>query len=69
MYLENDTPIWSDILDGFVRGFFFNLKFFLIDNYFLAVLSLHCCMLALSSCFEQGLLSIAVASLIVEHRL
>ena len=35
---------------------------------FLAVLGLCCCMRAFSSCGEQGLL-IAVASLVVEHRL
>ena len=43
---------------------------------FLAVLGLHCCMRAFSSCGEQGLLFvavrgllIAVASLVVEHGL
>ena len=43
---------------------------------FLAVLGLHCCTRAFSSCGEQGLLLvavrgllIAVASLVVEHRL
>ena len=43
---------------------------------FLAVLDLHCCVLALSSCGELGPLSVAVpglpvvvASLVVEHGL
>ena len=49
------------------EGFFF---------FFLAVLGLRCCTRAFSSCGEQGLLFvavhgllIAVASLVVEHRL
>ena len=53
-------------------GFFFFFFIFL----FLAVLGLRCCMWALSSCGEQGLLFIvvrglliAVASLVVEHEL
>ena len=44
--------------------------------FFLALLGLHCCSWAFSSCSEWGLLSslvqglpIAVASLVVEHRL
>ena len=44
--------------------------------FFLAVLGLHCCARAFSSCGEQGLLFVAVrrllivvASLVVEHRL
>ena len=55
------------------QGFFF---FFLILFLFLAVLGLHCCTQAFSSCSELGLpfiavrgLLIAVASLIAEHRL
>ena len=53
------------------RSFF--LKNFI---YFLAMLGLHCCMWAFSSCGEWGLLFvavhgllIAVASLVVEHGL
>ena len=51
---------------------FFSLFVYL----FMAVLGLHCCMRAFSSCGERGLLFvtvhvllIVVASLIVEHRL
>ena len=50
--------------------------FFFLMYLFLALLGLHCCEQTLSSCSEQGLLStcgarlfIAVASLVVEHRL
>ena len=50
--------------------------FFKIVFYFLAVLGLHCCMWAFSSCSEQGVLFvavrrllIAVASLVAEHGL
>ena len=45
--------------------------FFLIHLFtylFMAVLGLHCCARAFSSCGERGLL-IAVASLVAEHRL
>ena len=55
--------------------FFFNF-IFLFFILFLAVLGLHCCARAFSSCGERGLLFvavrrllIAVASLIVEHGL
>ena len=54
------------------KFFFFLIYLFL----FLAALGLRCCVLAFSSCGEQGLLFvavrrllIAVASLVVEHRL
>ena len=55
----------------------FVLFFFLINKLInLAVLGLHCCMRAFSSCGEQGLLFIAVrgllvvvASLVAEHGL
>ena len=50
--------------------------FFFFFNFFLAALGPHCCMLAFSSCGEQGLLFIAVrklligvASLVAEHGL
>ena len=53
-------------------SFFFFFSFI----YFLAVLGLHCCTWAFSSCCEQGLLFvvvrgllIAVASLVAEHGL
>ena len=54
-----------------------NFLFYLfIYYYFLAVLGLHCCARAFSSCSERGLLFvvvrgllITVASLVVEHRL
>ena len=49
---------------------------FFLMYLFLAALCLHCCMWAFSSCGERGLLFvvvrgllIAVASLVVEHRL
>ena len=52
------------------------LKNFYFISLFLAVLGLCCCVQAFSSCGEQGLLFIAarglliaVASLVVEHRL
>ena len=54
--------------------FFFNKSFKV--NEFWAVLGLHCCVQAFSSCSKQGLpsscgmrLFIVVASLVVEHRL
>ena len=54
---------------------FFN-KFIYLFVLFLAVLGLHCCARAFSSCREQGLLFvavcrvlIAVASLVAEHGL
>ena len=60
-------------------NFFFNLFYFIylfIYFLFLAVLGLHCCAWAFSSCGERGLLFVAVrrllivvASLIVEHGL
>ena len=56
-------------------AFFFN-KFIYFFYLFLAVLGLHCCTWAFSSCDKQGLLFvavcgllIAVASLAVEHGL
>ena len=56
--------------------FFLNLIYLFYFNLFLAVLGLHCCVQAFSSCGEQGLLFVvvrgllvAVASLAVEHRL
>ena len=49
---------------------------FIFINLFLAALGIHCCAWAFSSCGERGLLFvavrgllIAVASLVVEHRL
>ena len=55
---------------------FFFYKFIYYVYLFLAVLGLRCCAWAFSSCGEQGLLFvavrgllIAVASLVVEHRL
>ena len=52
------------------------LFYLFIYYYFLAVLGLHCCARAFSSCSERGLLFvvvrgllITVASLVVEHRL
>ena len=57
-------------------GFFFLFFFFSYLFLFLAVLCLHCCAWAFSSCGEQGLLFIvvsglliAVASLVVERGL
>ena len=58
---------------GHGESFFF---YFFIIYLFLAVLCLHCCAWAFSSCSTQGLLFIAVhrllivvASLVVEHGL
>ena len=55
---------------------FFHLFIYLFIYLFLAVLGLHCCAWAFSSCGERGLLLVAVcglltavASLVVEHRL
>ena len=55
---------------------FFYLLTYLFIYLFMAVLGLHCCTRAFSSCGERGLLFIAVrrlltavASLVVEHRL
>ena len=42
------------------------LFFIIINTFFLAALGLRCCARAFSSCGEQGLLFIAVASLVVE---
>ena len=60
-----------------VSGFFFNLNLFIyLFIYLWLRLGLHCCAQAFSSCDERGLLFvavhgllIAVASLVVEHRL
>ena len=61
-----------------IAGSYGDSIFFLIYliYLFLAVLGLHCCVLAFSSCGERGLLFvavrgllIAVASLVVEHGL
>ena len=56
--------------------FFFLNKFIYLFILFLAMLGLHCCVRAFSSCGEQGLLFvvvrgllIAVASLVAEHTL
>ena len=57
---------------GLSHSFFFFFNFIYL---FLAVLGLHCCTRAFSSCAEQGLLFVAVhrlivvASLVAEHRL
>ena len=60
---------------GFKHLLFF-INVFISFILFLAVLGLHCCMWAFSSCGEQGLLFtvvhgllIAVASLVAEHGL
>ena len=61
----------------YTTNIFFNFSNFLNFIYlFLAVLGLHCCARAFSSCGEQGLLfvavrglPIAVASLVAEHGL
>ena len=62
--LNDSESLW-------IYSFFFFNVFFL----FLVVLGLRCCMLAFSSCGEQGLLFvavrglIAVASLVADHGL
>ena len=48
-------------------SFFINLFIYLF--LFLAASGLHCCARAFSSCGEQGLLFVAVASLVAEHGL
>ena len=61
----------------FFKNFFLNIRFFFnLFDLFLAVLGLHCCAQAFSSCRERGLLFvavcgllIAVASLVAEHGL
>ena len=45
---------------------FFFLKYFFFFFKFLAALGLRCCILAFSSCGEQGLLFIAVRGLLIE---
>ena len=44
---------------------FFNFYFVYLFNYFLAVLGLHCCTRAFSSCGEQGLLFVVVHELLI----
>ena len=70
-YSEHSEPIIS-LLKSKLEG----NSFFLIYILFLALLGLHCCARAFSSCGERGLLFvavhgllIAVASLVVEHGL
>ena len=60
----------------FLFFFLFHKFIYLFIYLFLAALGLHCCVQALSSCGERGLLFVmvcgllfAVASLVVEHRL
>ena len=48
-----------------MSSFFFFNKFILFIYLFLAALGLRCCVLALSSCGEQGLLFVAVRGLLV----
>ena len=64
------------ILNAWYSISFFKNKFIYLIYLFLAVLGLHCCAWAFSSCGERGLLFvavcgllIAVASLVVEHGL
>lgn len=60
-----------------LQFFFLNLRFYSFTYFnFLAVVSLHCCTCAFSSCSRQGLLFVvvpglftAVVSLVVKHRL
>ena len=69
----------THIYIGILYVYIMLTSFFLIDLFiclFLAALGLCCCAWAFSSCSEQGLLFIAVrglliavASLVVEHRL
>ena len=61
---------------GFAYGFYFLIFIIEFIYLFLAMLGLHCCMWAFSSCSGWGLLFtavhrllIAVASLVVEHEL
>ena len=66
---------WERGLPEPILFFFFKVLFFLI-YLFLSALGLRCCVQAFSSCGKQGLLFvtmrgllIAVASVVVEHRL
>ena len=80
----NQIPLPSNVvcvrMSGFSSVFFFSLagvlSRFLFIYLFMAVLGLHCCVRAFSSCSEWGLLFVAVhglltvvASLVAEHRL
>ena len=70
-------PGLEPVSPALAGGFFFFLNKFIYFIYlFLAALGLRCCVWAFSSCSERGLLFvavrgllIAVASLVVEHRL
>ena len=66
----------SKLLNLFFYFLFFINLFIYLCILFLAVLGLHCCVWAFSSCGEQGLLFVAVhgllivvASLVAEHGL
>ena len=69
--LASAFPLWKDAYSVLLIFFFFNKFVYL----FLAVLGLHCCARAFSSCGEQGLLYVVVCGLLtavaslVEHRL
>ena len=71
----NSIPLYIYTTSFFVCLFLF-LNFIYLFIYFLAALGLHCCTQAFCSCSQSGLLFvvvcgllIAVASLVVEHRL
>ena len=67
---------WPLDCQGIPHNQFFVLFFWIKKKFFLAVLGLHCCAWAFSSCGERGLLLVAVhrllivvATLFAEHRL
>ena len=72
-FCENETKNMVTGFSGSPRNFFIFYKFIYL---FLAVSGLRCCVRALSSCGERGLLFVAVrgcliaaASVVLEHRL
>ena len=69
-------PLGTSLGTQFFFKFIYFIIYLVLFILFLAVLGLHCCGWASSSCSEQGLLFIvvhrlliAVASLVAEHRL
>ena len=77
LWTGSDYLTGSELNKGTYSFFFLNLRFYSFTYFnFLAVVSLHCCTCAFSSCSRQGLLFVvvpglftAVVSLVVKHRL
>ena len=53
------------IVGSYLFSILLIVVFFFFFNLFLAVLGLHCCTWALSSCGEQGLLFVAIGGLLI----